>query len=131
MNSKLSSSPKDLNVLGTPLKTCSCSPLTGWFRDGFCHFDKNDHGNHSMCCVMDNNFLNYSKSQGNDLITPMPQYSFPGLKEGDKWCICLNRWKQAKEDGLAPLVILESTNLIVLNDLSLEELKKYQYIKNH
>ena len=79
---------------------------------------------------MDNNFLKYSKSQGNDLITPMPQYSFPGLKEGDKWCICLNRWKQAKDDGLAPLVILESTNIIVLNDLSLEELKKYQYIKN-
>ena len=79
---------------------------------------------------MDNNFLNYSKSQGNDLITSMPQYSFPGLKEGDKWCICLNRWKQAMEDGLAPLVILESTNINVLKDISLDELKKYQYIKN-
>ena len=130
MNSNLSSSSKDLNVLGTPLQTCSCNPLTGWFRDGYCYFDKNDYGNHSICCIMDNNFLKYSKSQGNDLITPMPQYSFPGLKEGDKWCICLDRWKQAKEDGLAPLVILESTNIIVLNDLSLEELKKYQYIKN-
>ena len=83
-----------------------------------------------MCCVMDDNFLNYSKSQGNDLITSMPQYSFPGLKEGDKWCICLNRWKQAMEDGLAPLVILESTNINVLKDISLDELKKYQYIKN-
>ena len=83
-----------------------------------------------MCCIMDNNFLNYSKSQGNDLITSMPQYSFPGLKEGDKWCICLNRWKQAMEDGLAPLVILESTNINVLKDISLDELKKYQYIKN-
>ena len=81
MNSKLSLSSKDLNVLGTPLQNCSCNPLTGWFRDGFCHFDKNDHGNHTMCCIMDNNFLNYSKSQGNDLITSMPQYSFPGLKE--------------------------------------------------
>ena len=130
MNSNLSSSSKDLNVLGTPLQTCSCNPLTGWFRDGYCHFDKNDYGNHSMCCKMNNNFLKYSKSQGNDLITPMPQYSFPGLKEGDNWCICLNRWKQAKEDGLAPLVILESTNIIVLNDISLEELKKYQYIKS-
>ena len=127
-NSLLSS--KELNVLGTPLQSCSCNPLTGWFRDGFCHFDKNDQGNHSMCCIMDDNFLNYSKSQGNDLITPMNEYSFPGLKEGDKWCICLNRWKQAKEDGLAPLVILESTNIIVLNEISLEELKKYQYIKN-
>jgi len=130
MNSNLPLSSKDLNVLGTPLQLCSCNPLTGWFRDGYCHFDKNDIGNHSMCCIMDNNFLKYSKSQGNDLITPMPQYSFPGLKEGDRWCICLNRWKQAKEDGLAPLVILESTNIIVLNDVSLEELKKYQYIKN-
>ena len=83
-----------------------------------------------MCCIMDNNFLNYSKSQGNDLITSMPQYSFPGLKEGDKWCICLDRWKQAMEDGLAPLVILESTNINVLKDISLDELKKYQYIKN-
>ena len=130
MNKKFLLSSKDLNVLGLPLESCSCNPLTGWFRDGFCHFDINDNGNHSMCCIMDNNFLNYSKSQGNDLITPMPQYSFPGLKEYDKWCICLNRWKQAKEDGLAPLVILESTNIIVLEDISLEELKKYQYIKN-
>ena len=130
MKTDLQLSSKELNVLGTPLQTCSCNPLTGWFRDGFCHFDKSDYGNHTMCCIMDNNFLNYSKSQGNDLITPMSQYSFPGLKEGDKWCICLNRWKQAMEDGLAPLVILESTNIIVLNDISLDELKKYQYIKN-
>ncbi len=130
MNDNLLLSSKELNVLGTPLQSCSCNPLTGWFRDGFCHFDKNDQGNHSICCFMDINFLNYSKSQGNDLITQMPEYSFPGLKEGDKWCICLNRWKQAKEDGLAPLVILESTNIIVLKEVSLEELKKYQYIKN-
>ena len=82
MKSNLQLSSKELNVLGTPLQTCSCNPLTGWFRDGFCHFDKNDHGNHTMCCIMDNNFLNYSKSQGNDLITSMPQYSFPGLQEG-------------------------------------------------
>ena len=130
MKSDLQLSSKELNVLGSPLQTCSCNPLTGWFRDGFCHFDKNDYGNHTMCCIMDDNFLNYSKSQGNDLITSMPQYSFPGLKEGDKWCICLNRWKQAMEDGLAPLVILESTNIKVLKDISLDELKKYQYIKN-
>ena len=122
---------EQLNVLGEKIEICSCKPMTGWFRDGFCKYDNSDGGNHSICCVMNDNFLNYSKSQGNDLITPMPQYSFPGLKEGDKWCICLNRWKQAKEDGLAPLVILESTNIIVLNDLSLEELKKYQYIKNN
>ena len=130
MNSNFLLSSKELNVLGTQLQSCSCNPKTGWFRDGFCHFDKNDYGNHSMCCIMDINFLNYSKSQGNDLLTPMPQYSFPGLKEGDKWCICLDRWIQAKEDGLAPLVLLESTNIIVLNHISLEELKKYQFIKD-
>ena len=130
MTNELSLSSRDLNVLGNPLQTCSCNPLTGWFRDGFCHFDKNDLGNHSMCCIMDNNFLNYSKSQGNDLITPMPEFSFPGLKEGDKWCICLTRWKQAKEDGLAPLVVLESTNIVVLNEISIEELRKYQFIND-
>tara|TARA_Y100000589_G_C26706645_1_gene447964 strand:- start:239 stop:478 length:240 start_codon:yes stop_codon:yes gene_type:complete len=79
---------------------------------------------------MNDNFLNYSKSQGNDLIKPMPEYSFPGLKSGDHWCICLERWKQAKDDGLAPLVILESTNIVVLESISLDELKKYQYIRN-
>tara|TARA_B100000212_G_scaffold336639_1_gene310259 strand:+ start:562 stop:939 length:378 start_codon:yes stop_codon:yes gene_type:complete len=118
------------NVLGKQLEVCSCKPITGWFRDGFCKYDLNDIGNHSICCVMNINFLNYSKSQGNDLMTPMPEYSFPGLKEGDHWCICLERWKEAKEDGLAPLLILEATNIAVLDSVSLEELKKYQYIKN-
>ena len=120
----------DLNVFGQKLEVCSCKPLTGWFRDSYCNYDFNDRGNHTICCVMDNNFLKYSKFQGNDLITPVPEYSFPGLKEGDKWCVCLDRWIQAKQDGLAPKVILESTNKIVLNSLSLEELKKYQFIKN-
>ena len=96
----------------------------------FCKFDSIDKGNHSICCVMDINFLSYSKSQGNDLSTPMPNYSFPGLKEGDHWCICLDRWKQALLDGLAPKVILESTNIAVLKSVSLEKLKDYQYIKN-
>ena len=118
------------NVLGEKLKICSCKPLTGWFRDGFCKYDLSDSGNHSICCVMNDNFLNYSKSQGNDLTTPIPEYSFPGLKNGDHWCICLERWKEARDDGLAPLVILEATNIIVLNSLTLNELKKYQYITN-
>ena len=118
------------NVLGKNLEICSCKPLTGWFRDGFCRHDLSDSGNHSICCVMNDNFLNYSKSQGNDLTTPMPEYSFPGLKNGDHWCICLERWKEARDDGLAPLVILEATNIIVLNSLTLNELKKYQYITN-
>ena len=72
-----------LNVLGENIEVCSCEPMTGWFRNGFCNYDKTDGGNHSICCVMDDNFLKYSKSQGNDLITPMPIYSFPGLKDGD------------------------------------------------
>ena len=118
------------NVLGENLEICSCKPLTGWFRDGFCKYDFSDSGNHSICCVMNDNFLNYSKSQGNDLTTPIPEYSFPGLKNGDHWCICLERWKEARDDGLAPLVILEATNIIVLNSLTLNELKKYQYITN-
>ncbi len=118
------------NVLGEKLMICSCKPMTGWFRDGFCKYDLNDMGNHSICCIMNDNFLNYSKSQGNDLTTPMPEYSFPGLRDGDHWCLCLERWKEARDDGLAPLVILESTNIIVLNSLSLDELKKYQYITN-
>ena len=118
------------NVLGENLEICSCTPVTGWFRDGFCKYDHSDIGNHSICCVMNDNFLNYSKSQGNDLTTPIPEYSFPGLKNGDHWCICLERWKEARDDGLAPLVILESTNIIVLNSLTLNELKKYQYITN-
>ena len=119
-----------VNVFGDKLELCSCKPLTGWFRDGYCRYDKRDTGNHSICCVMDNNFLKYSKSQGNDLITPAPNYYFEGLKEGDHWCICLERWKEALQDGLAPKVILESTNIEVLNLISLNELKKYQYIKN-
>ena len=118
------------NVLGENLEICSCTPVTGWFRDGFCKYDHSDIGNHSICCVMNDNFLNYSKSQGNDLTTPIPEYSFPGLKNGDHWCICLERWKEARDDGLAPLVILEATNIIVLNSLTLNELKKYQYINN-
>ncbi len=118
------------NVLGEKLEICSCKPLTGWFRDGFCRYDLSDRGNHSICCVMNDNFLNYSKSQGNDLTTPRPEYSFPGLKNGDHWCICLERWIEARDDGLAPLVILEATNIIVLNSLTLNELKKYQYIAN-
>ena len=119
-----------LNVLGDVLQICSCEPKTGWYRDGYCHFDQSDSGNHTICCVMNTNFLNYSKSQGNDLVTPMPEYSFPGLKPGDHWCICLERWKQALLDGLAPQVILESTNKVVLESIPLEILKKHRFKGN-
>ena len=120
---------KQLNVLGKKLEVCSCKPMTGWFRDGFCKYDENDRGNHSICYVMDDNFLKYSKSQGNDLTTPIPLHSFPGLKDGDHWCICVDRWKEALLDGLAPKVILESTNIMVLESVSLDKLKEYQFNK--
>ena len=127
MNKKNKENNEHLNVLGQKLEICSCVPLTGWYRDGFCKYDSNDRGNHSICCVMNNNFLKYSISQGNDLITPMPMYSFPGLQEGDHWCICLERWKQALSDGLAPKVILESTNIVVLESVPLKKLKEYEF----
>ena len=119
-----------LNVLGEPLQICSCEPKTGWFRDGYCHYDPLDSGNHTICCVMNINFLNYSKSQGNDLITAIPEYSFPGLNPGDHWCICLERWKEALNDGLAPPVVLEATNQVVLEAISFEILKEHRYSSN-
>ena len=129
MNEQKPQKKYTLNVLGEKLELCSCSPMTGWYRDGFCNYDYLDKGNHTICCVMNDNFLNYSKSQGNDLITPMPQYSFPGLKDGDHWCICLSRWRQALLDGLAPRVILESTNIVVLESVTIEKLKEYEFNK--
>ena len=130
MNEQKFKNKKVLNVLGEILQICSCDPKTGWFRDGYCLYDLFDSGNHTICCVMNTNFLNYSKSQGNDLITPIPEYSFPGLKPGDHWCICLERWKQALNDGLAPQVVLEATNKVVLESISLEILKKHRFTSN-
>ena len=117
----------DLNVLGSPLELCSCKPMTGWFRDGFCRSDVADLGQHSVCCVMTESFLSYSKAQGNDLITPMPAFQFPGLKPGDHWCVCAPRWKQAYEDGVAPLVRLEATEDTALTVVSLEQLKQHAH----
>ena len=117
----------DLNVLGTPLEVCSCQPMTGWFRDGHCRTDVGDHGRHSVCCVMTESFLSYSKAQGNDLSTPMPAFQFPGLKPGDHWCVCAPRWKQAYDDGVAPLVRLEATEDTALTVVSLEQLKQHAH----
>ena len=96
------------NVLGGPLEICGCEPLTGWWRDGSCRTDASDGGLHTVCCVMTEAFLGYSRAQGNDLSTPMPAFRFPGLKPGDHWCVCASRWLQAYEDGLAPPVRLEA-----------------------
>tara|TARA_Y100001968_G_C19057140_1_gene571981 strand:- start:242 stop:631 length:390 start_codon:yes stop_codon:yes gene_type:complete len=117
------------NVLGTVLKPCNCNPLTGWYRDGFCKTDFNDFGMHTVCAVITDSFLTYSKAQGNDLTTPIPQYDFPGLKTGDHWCLCAPRWKEAYEDGMAPLVDLEATEASTLKVIDLEILKQFDHRK--
>jgi uncharacterized protein len=120
-----------LNVLGEPLLACSYAPLTGFFRDGCCNTDANDHGTHVVCARMTKEFLDFSAARGNDLITPKPQWRFPGLKPGDRWCLCATRWREALQAGLAPPVILEATHQKVLEYVSLEELKAYQYSPDH
>ena len=99
-----------INVLGTELKTCSSDPLTGWYRDGCCNTDENDRGSHTVCCVVTQEFLEYAKSQGNDLMTPAPHFSFPGLKPGDSWCVCARTWLAAVNEGAACPVDLEATH---------------------
>ena len=115
--------PRGLNVLGTELVPCSYDPLTGYFRDGCCNTDENDRGSHVMCAKVSQEFLDFSLRQGNDLITPRPEYRFQGLKAGDRWCLCALRWKQAYEAGVAPQVILESTHIHALDYVTLEQLQ--------
>ena len=112
------------NVLGGVLQTCSMDPLTGFYRNGCCETDYNDYGLHTVCSEMTFEFLEYSKSVGNDLSTPRPEFEFQGLKPGDLWCLCAKRWQQAFEADKAPKVKLSSTNIITLNICSLEDLKK-------
>lgn len=115
------SEPK--NVLGGVLAVCGCQPMTGWFRDGSCRTDPGDHGRHTVCCVLNEAFLSYTRAQGNDLTTPVPAFQFPGLKPGDRWCICAQRWLEAYEDGMAPPVVLEACELSSLDVIALEVLK--------
>lgn len=96
------------NVFGEELIPCCYSPMTGYFRDGFCRTDDSDHGRHVVCAIMTEAFLTFSKQSGNDLSTPRPEYEFPGLKPGDQWCLCALRWKEAYDHGVAPLVVLEA-----------------------
>ena len=114
-----------LNVLGDPLVPCSFEPLTGWFRDGCCETGPNDRGRHIICTVVTEEFLAFSKACGNDLSTPVPQYNFPGLKPGDSWCLCLDRWREAHRAGKAPQVVLEATHQVALERVELEVLKEY------
>jgi uncharacterized protein len=113
------------NVLGGPLQPCSFDPNTGFFRDGHCHTCEQDHGSHTVCAVMTAEFLAFSKSRGNDLSTPMPQYDFPGLKPGDHWCLCAARWLEAAEAGKAPQVNLEATHEAALAIVPLEALQEH------
>lgn len=117
--------PTAKNVLGTPLQECSTNPLTGFTRNGCCEKDPEDLGNHTVCCQMTDEFLAYSKSAGNDLSTPRPEFDFPGLHEGDRWCVCATRWLQASEEGYAPPVILESCHEKCLGIVSLADLRYY------
>ncbi|MBI87907.1 MAG: hypothetical protein CMB67_02610 [Euryarchaeota archaeon] len=98
------------NVLGGDLQSCSEDPLTGWYRDGCCNTDREDRGLHTVCCVVTDEFLEFARSQGNDLITPAPEFNFPGLSAGDRWCVCAQTWKDAAEIGLACPVLLEATH---------------------
>lgn len=97
--------------------------MTGWFRDGSCRSDPSDHGRHTVCCVVNEAFLSYSRAQGNDLSTPRPDYGFPGLKPGDHWCVCASRWLQAYEDGMAPPVVLAACEASSLAVIPLEILR--------
>ena len=110
------------NVLGTDLKSCSQSPKTGFFRDGFCRTNEKDQGKHVVASIMTDEFLIFSKSKGNDLSTPNTVYGFPGLKKGNKWCLCAIRWQEAYKAGYAPKVILEATHEKALDYIKLEHL---------
>lgn len=112
------------NVLGGPLEVCSKEPLTGFYRDGMCRTDDLDRGRHVVCAQVTAEFLEFSKKQGNDLSTPIPG-SFPGLKQGDFWCLCALRWVEAFKAGKAPNVVLTATDVAVLKYISLEELKTF------
>lgn len=113
------------NVLGTDLEICCTAPMTGFYRDGSCRTGGGDMGAHVVCAQMTDEFLRFTQSRGNDLSTPMPAFSFPGLKPGDRWCLCASRWKEALDAGAAPPVVLESTHISALEYVSLNELKQY------
>ena len=114
------------NVLGGELLPCSYDPLTGYYRDGCCNTDVSDQGSHVICVRVTAEFLDFSAARGNDLVTPQPRHRFAGLKQGDRWCLCSLRWREALETGLAPPVILESTHQKALAFVTLEQLQKHR-----
>ena len=120
-----------INVLGTSLIPCSVDPITGFYRDGYCKTFNNDSGEHIICSEVTDRFLNFSKSRGNDLSTAVPEYNFDGLKEGDRWCLCADRWLEALQFKMAPKILLESTHRKMLEKIDFNILKKYsiEYMK--
>ncbi len=116
-----------LNVYGDELQSCSRDPLTGFFRNGKCDTCGEDQGMHVVCAIMTEDFLKFSRAKGNDLITPAPEYHFPGLKEGDSWCLCLGRWIEAHQSGKAPKVNLHATHISVLEFIDLDILKQFAH----
>lgn len=114
-----------VNVLGEPLKPCAFDPVTGFFRDGRCNTGPDDVGCHSVCVRMTAEFLRFSRQRGNDLTTPRPEYGFPGLRPGDRWCLCAARWQEAWAAGVAPKVVLASTHLATLDMIPLEVLRAH------
>ncbi len=113
------------NVLGGELAVCSTEPMTGFYRDGCCNTGASDAGLHVVCTQVTAEFLEFSRSRGNDLSTPNPMFEFPGLQPGDRWCLCAARWKEAFDAGMAPAVVLEATHMSALEFASLEELKQH------
>jgi uncharacterized protein (DUF2237 family) len=119
------------NVLGTELVPCSYDPLTGYFRDGCCNTDASDLGSHLVCVRVTRDFLDFSRARGNDLSTPRPEYRFAGLRPGDRWCLCANRWREALEAGVAPPAVLESTHSRALEFVTLAQLEKHRFRAAH
>ncbi len=113
------------NVVGGKLETCCTSPMTGYYRDGKCNTGGGDFGAHIVCAQLTEEFLQFTKSNGNDLSTPVPAFNFPGLKPGDCWCLCASRWKEAMDAGCAPRVVLSATHALTLEYVSLDELKQH------
>jgi len=114
------------NILGTNLEVCSLNPITGFTRSGCCETGPEDLGQHTVCAEVTDEFLQFSKLQGNDLMTPRPEFNFTGLKQGDRWCLCASRWLEALEEGIAPPVILEATHEKALEIINIAELKYHQ-----
>ncbi|MEZ0274405.1 MAG: DUF2237 family protein [Roseimicrobium sp.] len=113
------------NVFGKELQCCCMKPRTGYYRDGYCRTGVEDSGLHTVCALMTDEFLSFARTRGNDLVTPMPDWGFPGLRAGDKWCLCVLRWKEALDAGCAPPVFMEATQMSALEFVTLEDLREH------